>query len=236
MSDLAPFVAAVLRDKVVVDLQEENNRLKKELRNEIERNEKKKEAFFISNALSGVKTLYIAVTGPNPEDRGEKPVVYAVNRVDHKSHFTIIVNKCTLGDLPNAQICINGHSKTPLESEEMCVSNNIPPKCEKTKISMSEITGETLEDLGLVSFCISFIYDIGVLYFDLKDISLEKWLQFIGLDCDEYIKNPWELSVESRRFKISELIAIFGSETVVGLDIIPDKDYVNGYSTVNFLI
>ena len=32
MSDLAPFVAATLRDKVIIDQQEEINRLRKQLR------------------------------------------------------------------------------------------------------------------------------------------------------------------------------------------------------------
>lgn len=64
MSDLAPFVAAAIRDKVVTDLQEENKKLKEEnkgLREEVSRLTELRDAF--SQHPQGPWYL-ISVTGP----------------------------------------------------------------------------------------------------------------------------------------------------------------------------
>lgn len=100
ISDLAPFVASVLRDTVVSDLQEENHQLRDDLGDFREH--------MIRCALAGfTATETLAVTGPN-----KKPVYSVVDEcVDEVTNFHHPTHKtysCCLGDLRQAELHVNG--------------------------------------------------------------------------------------------------------------------------------
>ena len=98
MSDLAPFVAATLRDKVVADLLEEIERL----RDEIKANNRYPRDFLVEITGPNRTPIYsrCTITREDLELRHPRAILYAQS-LDK-------VSGCSLGDFAKAQVWVNG--------------------------------------------------------------------------------------------------------------------------------
>ena len=61
MSDLAPFVAAALRDRTLNDLIEENDKLKQKLQSQVNENKNEKEKLFVQITGPKHSPMYIYI-------------------------------------------------------------------------------------------------------------------------------------------------------------------------------
>lgn len=226
MSDLAPFVAAVLRDKVVGDLMEENKQLRGDAT--------------LTRALRGFNRNHsVAVVGPSHAKDDDDPIVYSVSEYHPEGPVDPVdgsfwyvgpffdgsskVNDLTLGDLPTTRILINGEEcefrirfwLTIDSSRDFCDPRRAIP-----------IQGvESLDDVlipnteGYVGFELVINYrNLETIDFTLGgDIPKEKWFEFAGVNTDQWLANP--VSVDNgREVSIEDVIDFFGPKTLVLLE------------------
>jgi len=207
MSDLAPFVAATLRDKVVQDLMKENEELRSKLAaaekdQESDKGLKRQIAYHaIHGYMRDVRLL--AVTGPSPPDGSdEDPLVYSIQVGVSGSGFeTSKINDCTLEDLSNAQYFINGASCGPLSQKgleyDFCVYPDDP------------------FEVYLQFWCGDLRDDGDQIMFSLSVVPVEKWFAFAGFDYNEWLANKREIEIPDRQVSFNDIVDFFGGQTMV---------------------
>lgn len=221
MSDLAPFVAANLRDKVVQDLQKENAVLRAkmaEMAEKVAEKEEEKHEGLARDAVYGFDRLCrVAITGPVPPGypaEGEVPHVYAVGNIYESGRMYYgddfaAMNDCTLGDLLHAELFVNGNRGGRLSQFRHLLHFRLSLGGGRPDItSLDDVLVPDSDFDDRAGFTV-FHDSVGVIGFDLRGVSKEKYFEAALLDCDEFLANPRSVSVP-REMPIAELIAVFG--------------------------
>jgi len=229
-SDLAPFVAAALRDKVVLDLQDEIVTVVSVLRWLRQPNENHR--ILALDALEGLSGKFrIAVSAPpNPNGEEEDAAtrkVYAVSHVwtegpDHFSEKFEEVSECTLGNLREAEIFINGTSCGRVGDLQVQWMFSI----QFDRIEGREITSlaDVLipeDDRDHVCFVIDGFraqeYDYGHIWCSIR-VSKEQLFEFSGIDIEGFLANPTSVDADRNNIELEELISFFGTDALVTFD------------------
>jgi len=200
MSDIAPFVAAALRDKVVRDLQEEN----KKLRETVEELEQQKKTG-TKQALIEMYSKYsgeIVIAG----HKGLHRDVYAYCG-DYTDFETI--KTCTLRDLPKLLIFEQGLGPFPFS---LCGDVAVDMECyDQTPTTWEEFFPPD----GYCRFNIFVEFqDILLIEFDLPSIPKERYFEIIDRNFSEFLANPKTFFCRGP-ISADKLIALFGADTEV---------------------
>ena len=220
MSDLAHFVAATLRDKVVIDLQEENQKLCDESAIEVNKSRIRESLLDYSRVFQ----VAIVGVGPDPNDITQQPRIYATcidgPRPNHRTDF-ITHNACTLGDIVNSlvHVFVNGVAMGRLKDSEPCLWLTISSTREGAPFaSLDELF---LVDGNYISFLLCMTdpktkKEVSV-WFDFLDVSKERLVEFHKENVQDILTNT-PVDDRDHRCSFDELVEAFGSDTKVKFD------------------
>jgi hypothetical protein len=227
MSDLSPFVAAAISGK---EFPEEN----KKHRNKKESDAETIHPNAIQNSLKGCHgNTYVTVMGPLPVDENQDPVVYAIEQVypkvlpeySFKGCEKIIgfqkIKECTLGDLRNASVFINGQSCGTFPEATIMLYLEMPMEFNADAGSLVELLAEWDHGHSCES-CVKTQPLIDTLLFHLKDVSKAKWFELARIDINAFLSNPTAFENVDRYYGVSmdELIACVGADAIVEFDMV----------------
>ena len=232
MSDLASLVAAALRDKVVLELQDEIAKLKEE-------NDRLRRSDDVHGRV-GDGSLYVAImeTGTDidllvEDDIGDERVFASgVRNSDHTC--TLNTRPCTLQDLRNATVIFNsyrrnGRSEIPWAEYHVHLCINVdmgayskPPKTWNEVFPYHNCNG--CDDDFPASYAGFFVTNFMIMnslqmYFELPDIPKERLFDLFGMDGAAFLANPHNLGEFSDRLTPDFLIETFGADTNVAMHI-----------------
>lgn len=234
MSDLAPFVAAALRDRVVLEQQEEIEKLCEELEEakrvaELVRANREADA---SIALRGIsaRSLFCAVAKPRRRDR--RPVlVYAVDHINISESMVLEdvdcsgngfhkLHRCSIADLAEANLFLNGEDLGSFGSQQIRFYGVLQSK-ESTRsvedvepLRVRDLDGSLRLEQGYFEARV-FAEDIPVGYsFGLSSVSTKKLLDFVLREHPAHCS--WtDTKLETRRVSLNKMIDFFGGGTEV---------------------
>lgn len=147
MSDLAPFVAAVIRDQVVLDLQTENKELKQQLQNHLENKN-------IISITGHISTPLCAITHTDKN---------TIIGEDEETH----TRECTFEGVGEQR----PQSKAELENTELCIGSEVQGR----GIGHWE-TGnivQTCQDAGGGTFYLGQVRTLATSQFDFPELTFE---------------------------------------------------------------
>jgi len=227
MSDLASFVAATIRDKVVQDLQEENDQLRNEMAEMAEENSK----VIIWDAFYGLGRVHRIAIVVSAIPRGEvTPLVFAIDHLYPDTQGVVVgsgftkVSDCHLGNLARAFLYVNGHRLGRMAQFQCMIS--FDAVCDNDRyedgiMSVRELVDPQPSKMDLDNFCFQVMRNaaeggvgIDMIFFGLKDVSSVKLFELFEMDIDELRANPRDFTIY-REFSIDQLIDCFGADTVV---------------------
>jgi hypothetical protein len=224
MSDLAPFVAAAIRDKIVHEQKEEITSLHAEI--------ERLRAILAQDAIRGKTVFRIAVTGPFHDSLRETPIVYAVSHmwsgeddVPHERFQTL--NVCKLRDIVSARLFVNGLSCN-LNELRCILEAYIGEAADYTSLEALFDGGDCWFQFYLDHFSDleDFNDRVDWICFKLANVPKKKWFEFAGLDSHDVLAKQDMINL-FRSVSFDEIMECFGGGALVIFDHIrPNDPYI----------
>ena len=182
----------------------------------------------------------MAITGPTTAAAArqlreeEEHLIHTV--IDNKIRATAVwdqpcectkINDCTLGDLPEAQIFVNGVRDNTFHQMELKLRLEVA----LNKLQHSPLSNviKSMKDVLVPGGddCALFVVVTGSnnnngrkveeICLELEGVLSEKWFEFAKIDCDNFLANPVPIELSDRVVcgSFAKVIRFFGAETKV---------------------